>query len=379
MKIRRSVWLAALLASQVQAQGQITVPWEEFQRLYRQQLVEELQPAVAPTLSVVQQLETLLALSNERVVARISLSGEVRGESPEPLALFDAALAVLSVEESSGGVLMAGEEGFFFHADGPGPFSLSLTAALPVQRDRRSAYLHASMPPAVRHELRVASSDEWRILEAPGIPSGEDRYALRPDEPLQLRFARVEATAEALPQDLPEVASAALVLEQVDFSTAYSDNGNAFSTLRLSLPEGLGRQLRFPAITDSEVWTVQVDGAATRLLRQGEDWIIPLPGDAREILLSYLRSGERLGLEGRLELPIPALGLPAREARVTVGLPGRVALMALEGDLEPAASGQWQPPPGFSGESYRFRYPYYRGEALTAAIYYQEPVTEEQP
>jgi len=64
---------------------------------------------------------------------------------------------------------------------------------------------------------------------------------------------------------------------------------------------------------------------------------------------------------------------------VTVGLAERLALVALEGDLEPDPERAWQPPPGFSGTPYRFRYPYYRGEALGAAIFYQEPVTEDNP
>lgn len=379
MKAVHGLLLAGIIASNAQAQGEITVPWEEFQQLYRQQLQSELQPERPAPVSVVHQLNTVLALSAERVVARITLGGEVRGADPEPLPLFDADLAVLGVEAVMGGVLAAGETGFAFHPDAEGPFELTLTAALPVQRDRRSAFVAVAMPAAVRHELMVSGGDDYQILEAPGIQSGEGRYALRPNESLRLRFARMEANAEPVPVDLPEVDTAALVLEEVDFSTAYSDNGNAFSTLRLKLPAEAGRQLRLPAIPGAEVWSVRVGDEPARLLRQDDEWVIPLPGESTTLLLSFLRGGERLGLSGRLEFPIPALGLPAREARITVGLAGRLDLVALEGELEPAPGGGWTPPPGFSGKAYRFRYPYYRGEALAAAIYYEEPVSEDKP
>lgn len=379
MRPRYGLILASLIAASAHAQGEITVPWPEFQALYRQQLSSELAPEAPTPVGVLHHLETVLALSSQGAVARIRLDGQVLGEKPTPLRLFDDDLAVLAVDGVSGGTLAADEAGISFHPDTTEPFEIALTAALPVSRDRRSALLNVAMPTALRHDLSVTTSDELQVLEAPGIPAGEGRYALRPGEALSLRFSRVRADSVPVSRDLPEVATPALVLEHIDFSTSFSDNGNALSTLRLKLPAEAGRQLRLRAIADAEVWSVTVNDEPVRLLQEDQHWVIPLPGEAAQVLLSFLRASERLGLEGRLEFQIPALGLPAREARVTVGLAERLELVALEGDLEPDPERRWSPPPGFSGKPYRFRYPYYRGDALGAAIYYQEPIAEDAP
>jgi hypothetical protein len=90
--------------------------------------------------------------------------------------------------------------------------------------------------------------------------------------------------------------------------------------------------------------------------------------------LAYLTRGQRLGLEGRLDLLFPAIGIAARQLHVAVSLADRVELMAIEGDLVHASGGGWPPVEGFEKAVHHFVHPFYRGDAVHAAVYYQEPM-----
>jgi hypothetical protein len=107
--------------------------------------------------------------------------------------------------------------------------------------------------------------------------------------------------------------------------------------------------------------------------------VIPLDEGASVIELAYLQKGEKLGLEGRLNVMVPATGLAARKLNVAIALAERVELIAMEGGLEPTQGSGWPTVQGFAGKPYFFTRPFYRGDQLDAAIYYQEPLdTSEQ-
>jgi hypothetical protein len=105
---------------------------------------------------------------------------------------------------------------------------------------------------------------------------------------------------------------------------------------------------------------------------------VPLAGgEASAVELAYLRRGPKLGLQGRLEAPLPATGLPARNLHVAVVLPPRVELVSVEGDLAAAPGSAWEIPEAYAGRRHYFRRAFDRGEGASAAFLYKEPVDPE--
>lgn len=171
-----------------------------------------------------------------------------------------------------------------------------------------------------------------------------------------------------------------IVLDAVHFYTSFTDNGRALSTLCVALPPQAGDKLTLEAVPGAEIWSLRVNGEARQLYSQaGRDWVIPLDGHkTSKVELSYLAKGVPLGLEGRLEVVIPATGLAAHRLHATIGLAERVELVAMEGDLVPADQEGLPGLKALAGTAYHFTHPFYRGEALVAAAYYKEPVSAQQ-
>ena len=274
-------------------------------------------------------------------------------------------------------------------------------------------------------ELIVTLPDDWQQpftlqyerdavtgeIVLPGIEGNQGRegeFQIR--EPVE---ARISAIAEGLQRDLPvsrlpaalrrfvqatgsysrsaenavleldvlrfeAVSAPEIVLDTINFYLSFTENGSALSVLRLELPPDTGQKLALKPIPGAEIWSLSVNNEARSLYRQGEDsWIIPLAAEGASIVeLAYLQKGDKLGLKGRLALSMPETGLAARRVDVAIALPERIELVALEGELEPAKGKTWPRVQGFAGKPYYFSHPFYRGEALDAAIFYKEPIDE---
>lgn len=175
---------------------------------------------------------------------------------------------------------------------------------------------------------------------------------------------------------LDTVRAPEIVLDAVYFYTSFAENGDTLTALHLTLPTEAGDKLVLKAIPDAEIWSVQVNGERGDLYtRHHGSWVIPLLGNTSSVVeLAFLQRGEKLGLEGRLDLSLPATGLVARRINLAIGLSDRIDLIAMDSDLQPATPGDWPDVEGFIGLPHLFTRPFYRGEAVAASIYYKEPV-----
>ena len=182
--------------------------------------------------------------------------------------------------------------------------------------------------------------------------------------PLQIDVQRFEAVSA------PEI-----VLDAIHLYTSFSESGTALSVLRLELPAEAERKLQLQPIASAEIWSLTVNAQPRSLYsHQSGSWVIPLDEGASVIELAYLQKGDKLGLKGRLDVRVPATGLATRQLNVAIALAERVELIAMEGDLEPTQNSNWPKVQGFTGKPYFFTHPFYRGDKLSAAIYYQEPL-----
>jgi len=198
----------------------------------------------------------------------------------------------------------------------------------------------------IQYEILTQSETVWAQLPRVIANTGrENEFTVRPSVDAQIRVSGDNVVAGVPVTQLPQrvvheagargtyyqladpQASVALtrqpfgrvptperVLDAVYFLTRFTENGDQLSTLNVSLPARSGDRLAIHAIPDSEIWSVSVNGAAQDVYAQGVDrWIVPLDVNAdSNIELAFLRRGAKLGLEGRLDLTLPATGLTAR-------------------------------------------------------------------
>lgn len=134
------------------------------------------------------------------------------------------------------------------------------------------------------------------------------------------------------------------------------------------------------AVPDAEIWSLKVNGRKGKVYTNGENrWIIPLvAGEISHVELALLQKGVRLGLRGRLEASLPHSGIPSRTVRVGIALPERVQLLSMEGPVNSEPTERWETPAEFVGRPYFFSRSFYKGEGMTLAVLYKEPVKQIQ-
>ncbi|MBI3117052.1 MAG: hypothetical protein HYZ00_00085 [Candidatus Hydrogenedentes bacterium] len=174
------------------------------------------------------------------------------------------------------------------------------------------------------------------------------------------------------------LSTAATVLDCQYVFTSFDENGTVLTTLVMEVPPETGPRLTLKPVAGAEIWALQVNGARKEVfLGDSGAWVVPLEsGQPSHVELSFLRRGEKLGLQGRLEAAVPETGLPARQLRLGIALPERVELLYLEGPVNPTTNEGWILPAEFLGKPYFFAQSFYQGEAATAAISYKEPVKQ---
>lgn len=170
------------------------------------------------------------------------------------------------------------------------------------------------------------------------------------------------------------------VLDAQALFVSFEENGNVLSVLRMDVPPEVGARLKLKAVADAEIWSLTVNDVKQSVYSGEQDvWILPLDGtQMSHVELAFLQRGPKLALQGALKVPVPETGLPSRELHVGVALPARVNLLSLEGPVSPAAGDQWKPPAEFLGKPHFFSRSFYRGEGMTLAVAYKEPVNPVQ-
>lgn len=208
-----------------------------------------------------------------------------------------------------------------------------------------------------------------RLAEALKAAAGQDRMymQIQPEETLRLKLARFQS-----------VSTPALVLDSMAFFAAFEENGNTLSVLTMELPPDAGPRLGVKAVADAEIWSLSVNGIKKRVFAGSDQtWILPLAeGAVSRVELAYLKKGDKLGLQGKLEAELPETGLAARNVAVGLALPQRVDLMSVEGPVSSDPKAAWKTPAEFVGKPYFFSRAFYKGEGMKLAVSYKQPVDD---
>jgi hypothetical protein len=205
--------------------------------------------------------------------------------------------------------------------------------------------------------------------------AGNRRYFVRipPNEEINLSIRRFK-TLQTPP----------VVIDDVSFYTSFDDNGSILSVLIMDVPSEAGAHLRIRQVPNTEIWYLKINGenrkvyadrTSTNKGTANNAWVIPLAGhDASHVELAFISRGEKLKLNGHLEMVLPETNLPARSVRIGIALPERLQILSLDGPISPAPESVWETPQEFIGKPYYFSSSFYRGEKMKIAIYYKEPV-----
>ncbi len=363
------------------SESSVTVPWQEFDAIYKDQLTqslttEEVEPEPVITL---EDIQYDLNVQGELVSGSIFIRGSVLVGDPEPLHLFGQNIAVIEVLEAQNAVLLAHDGNYALYTFEAGVFSIRFAVSIPISDFQVRPSLEFDVPPAVRNELKIKTSEHLRILPSDSLHAVEDRYFFAPRRLLKINFEHLgQALSGSESEDslLEEVEIPDAVLHAVTFFTSFAEDGTVLSAMYLVLPPNDANQLVLNPIEGAEVWSLQVnDRPRSLFLSAAEKWVVPLdPKIESRVVLAYLTRNEKLGLEGRLDFEIPQTGLTARAINLVVGLPKRMHMLAMDSDLQPASGQNWPKFNSFSGRPHFFSKPFYRGRSFTASIIYQEPV-----
>lgn len=167
-----------------------------------------------------------------------------------------------------------------------------------------------------------------------------------------------------------------MVLDAVRLFSSFEENGNILSVLSMTLPLSDRARLALHAVADTKIWSLKVNGNRRKVYEDGSgSWIIPLDRNkASSIELAYIRKGDKLGLDGRLELTLPETGLSSRRLIIGVALPERVQLLSVEGPISPEINAPRSIPNEFIGKPHFFSRAFHDGSSLDLAVFYKEPV-----
>jgi hypothetical protein len=382
--MKNSIAMLLLIASSLTyaIEPNVTVPWHEFDDLYKKQITQSLKAGDAPEpdpIITLEQVQYNLKIVDAQATGSVSIIGNVLLGEPEPLRLFGQSIAVTNVLEAQNATLLANNGYYQLYTYEPGVFSIKFTVSIPITDFQVKPKLLFDVPPAVRNELKIEFSENLKLLDSNSLHKIDGSYFFPPTRLLSIGFEHVNQVIDGLVSEdtlLSEVDTPNAVLDSVTFFASFAEDGAVLSAMHLVLPANEKNQLELNPIEGAEVWSLQVNDKPRALYESAAGmWVIPLDAKVEsKVVLAYLTRGQKLGLEGRLDFSIPQTGLTARSVNLTVGLPERMHMLAMDSDLQPANGRDWPVFNSFSGRPHYFSKPFYRGQEFSASIIYQEPV-----
>ncbi|HOX06276.1 MAG TPA: hypothetical protein PK280_07735 [Planctomycetota bacterium] len=263
------IWLLA--AGHARAGESVTMPWEEFKRLYgesvRREVMKELPVREPRAAAAVEEAVYRLTVADRSASLRILLTGRIQAGRPELLRLFPGDAVVGSVGGVKGGSLIAADGWLCLLPAGNSEFQVELELLVPVREDDRSRFVTFPTPPSARNSLSVELPAALRLLSHPGIADRQGALHFASGSGVELRF---EERREAPPGGV----ATAPVPPEIDVLTCVSLQGRKVllearlaparavgGPVTVRLPEGAG----FAGSSLRGSWVEPAAGGAVRI------------------------------------------------------------------------------------------------------------------
>lgn|GEM_PF-2149831 len=369
----------------------VTIPYGEFKQLYthrlRQDILKDIQED--PFVYTIRNARYKMAVSPGGAVCRAMLTGTLISGKPGAFKLFSNKIIIRKIQEVKGGALVCGNDpksGISFFPSGAPEFSIVMTFFIPAGEDNNSAYIALEIPRALENALEPAAGKKTVLLDVPGVKNQTGTYHFSARASLKIRFSKggdARASAGDHQENLADrytgVPVPPVVLNAVHCFTSFEESGNVLSVITAEIPPEAGKTFTIQAVPGAEIWQCRINKKKIRVYKSKDgNWIIPLTrGKTSRMELALLSQGEKIGLHGKLELTLPAMGLPTRQVNITLGLPKRVELLSFQGPVSPSKPSAHPRPGEFSGTHftpYFFSRSFHKGGAISMAVSYKEPV-----
>ncbi|HBC88204.1 MAG TPA: hypothetical protein DCZ94_14735 [Lentisphaeria bacterium] len=189
--------LALLFAAAAYGQNSVSVPWDEFKKIYRDNIEREIK-ASGPQekqkmVFALDLAEYRLSVEKGKVSGKVSLTGKLISGNPVPVPLFGKNFIISKIESASGGTLLCQDDkSVSVLPSDKEPLKLEISFLSPVLEDKESKYISFQIPDCVSNSLVLQMQDGMNIISAPGIASGSDIYCFNGEKILTVRFAEKE-------------------------------------------------------------------------------------------------------------------------------------------------------------------------------------------
>ncbi|MCP4024504.1 MAG: hypothetical protein GY729_21875 [Desulfobacteraceae bacterium] len=390
-KIILIIWII-LFPSIALAQDSVNFPWQEFKSLFQESVERKLadRKDASPHIYGIDSVQYNMKIETNGCHGELVLKGDSIAGKIGPIPIFKNNMIIKKVREISNGSLLCSQKqtgGISFLPKAEGPFLIKISFFLPVLEDNRSQLVSMDIPSALKNSLTLDLPKHIHLMESPGMPDSSGAYHFAAQQKLMLRFSFKKQgeknqgeTTKDFAKDYKIVKTPPIVLDTISYFTTLEENGTILSTLVMTVPSEAGSHIKIKTIPGADVWSLKVNNKRKKVYTSPGNtghWLIPLAKDQNSYIeLSLIRQVPKMGLHGRLEVFLPGMDLPSRKIFLGVGLPERVDLVSYEGPVTPAAGIKAKAPKEFMGRPYYFSRAFYRGQGMTIAVMYKEPVRQ---
>lgn len=240
--MRLLLCLGLLLSSFAAASEEnVTLPWEEFKTLYRDQLqrefAEQHPTAEKPFLYSIDAVSHSVTVQGSQVQARMLIRGQVISGQPQAIDLFQSAAVLSAAESVNGGTLLYADKRYQFLPK-KRRFQLDLQFLHALEEDSESEFVRLPVPEALRNQLQIHLADGYQLLNPPGLADAQDNYYFSPRQELTLRFASQQQLAQAKPIEISGLHLIEMQGEQAMLSSYYFSHQALSQTLDIPMPAG---------------------------------------------------------------------------------------------------------------------------------------------
>lgn len=184
-----------LIPSVIQAEGTISVPWEEFRNLYQESIekkvMEKIPEQNKAQVYTIEQNNYNLKINKHNAVGELSISGKVISGIPEPIPLFKQDMVINQIKQVTGGSLICIKDDLrqiAFLPSSIGDFKINITFLAQTREDERSHFLKFHIPRAIKNILHLETDPDIELLEKPGIAINKGVYHFSSRSELVIRI-----------------------------------------------------------------------------------------------------------------------------------------------------------------------------------------------
>jgi hypothetical protein len=324
-----------ILCGRAAADDGVSVPWEEFKRVYHEYVAREIQKEAA-ALQKARQVYSIdearytLNVNADYAQGEVHLTGKVISGEPEPIPLFGPEIVITAVTDATGGTVVCGaEEGrAAFLAEGTGQeFQLAVSFFAKPKKESGMWALSFPIPRALRNSLDLRLPPGAQIVEAPGVAAAEGRYHFPASSCLSIKYIDREEAARAGVIEVDTFSRIRVQENRIGVITSFLPSRALPPSIILTGPEGAAYVCS--SLDASRITALDSNRHEFRLLpgEQGlfsVEWALDMPEPTGKISLSLPRIEGNNGQQGRFILEEPD------DAQVTATAEGLVSQIPIE-------------------------------------------------